>query len=218
MMMVLYKIFADISIKGVRPLLGLVVGIGLLGWGGSAEAALKIGSDLPAEASAVKMLNVDGEMISIDQVNDHQGVWVIFSCNHCPWAKAWEERIVRTGNYLLDRGVGVIMINPNDPADYPEDAYEVMQERAKATGMRFPYVVDETSNVARAFDAAKTPELFLFDQEGKLVYTGAFDGNADDPKRVIRRYFEEAADAMLNRKEIPVAETKSIGCSIKFRE
>jgi hypothetical protein len=142
---------------------------------------------------------------------------VVFTCNHCPWAKAWEQRIVTIGNTYSKRGVGVIAVNPNDPSRYAEDDFTTMQKRAKQRGMKYPYVVDATSEMARAFGASATPEAFLFDAEGKLVYHGTIDDNAHEPQKVTARYLEDALNAVIGGKAVAVQETKALGCSIKFR-
>jgi thiol-disulfide isomerase/thioredoxin len=180
-----------------------------------AAAELSLGD--PAPAADVKMKNVDNTEISIAEVAGEAGTLVIFTCNHCPYAKAWESRIAEIGNVYRAKKVGVIAINSNDPAAYPEDGFEVMQERARKQGMKFPYVVDATSNVARAFGATRTPEAFLFDGEGKLVYHGTIDDNYKDAGQVTKPYLRDALDALLDGKEIPLAETKALGCGIKFR-
>lgn len=179
---------------------------------------LKPGDTIPASVKNVKMLSVTGHQLSIADVKGPKGTLVIFSCNSCPWVKAWETRIAEVGNWAQKQGIGVIMINPNDPAKNPEDSYEVMQQRAKERGFEFPYVVDATSDVARAFGATHTPEFFLFDATGKLVYTGALDDNARNPEAVKEQYVKNAIEALLAGRPIPVAQTRSIGCTIKFRE
>jgi len=176
--------------------------------------ALAIGAALPM--SDVKMKNVDGKELAIDDVKGKKGTLVVFSCNHCPYAKAWEKRIVELGNTFPKKGIGVIMVNPNDPESFPADAYEEMQARAKQNGMKFPYVVDATSDLARTFGATHTPEAFLFDPSGKLVYHGAID-DSRDPGQVKERYLKNAMTALASGKAVAVAETKSIGCSIKLR-
>ena len=135
--------------------------------GSQAGVALTLGDRAPA--ADVKMKNVDGRELTIGEVAGARGTLVIFSCNHCPWVKAWEQRLAELGNACKAKGIGVIVVNPNDPAAYPEDSFEGMQERAKARGFQFPYVVDSTSGVARAFGATRTPEAFLFDAAGVLV-------------------------------------------------
>ena len=176
--------------------------------------ALSIGDKAPS--TSVKMKNVDGREISIADVAGKEGTLVIFSCNHCPFVKAWQGRIASIGNAAKSKGVGVIVINSNDPASYPEDSYGEMQKRAEQLGFTFPYVVDATSDVARAFGATRTPEAFLFDKDGKLVYHGAIDDskNAD---QVTKHYLQDAVDALIAGKEVGTKETKFVGCGIKFR-
>jgi thiol-disulfide isomerase/thioredoxin len=167
-------------------------------------------------AKDVKMKNVDGKELSIADVAGTKGTLVIFTCNHCPFVKAWETRIAELGNTYREKGIGVIAINANDPTEYAEDSFEEMQSRAKRRGIQYPYVVDSTSNVARAFDAKATPELFLYNAAGKLVYHGGVD-DSKDASKVTQHYAKDALDALLAGKEIAIKETKALGCSIKFR-
>jgi peroxiredoxin len=183
--------------------------------GEAARDTLAIGD--PAPMTDVKMKNVDGREVSIAGVAGKKGTLVVFTCNHCPWVKAWEKRLVEIGNGYSTRGIGVIAINSNDPETYAEDGYAQMQKRAKQRGMKYPYVVDATSDVARAFGATRTPEAFLFDAGGRLVYHGAIDDNAREPGKVSRRYLEDGLKALIEGREIAVRETKALGCSIKFR-
>jgi peroxiredoxin len=181
----------------------------------AAGGPLPIGAPMPM--TDVKMKNVDGTERTIADVKKPAGTLVVFTCNHCPYAKMWETRIVELGNAYAAKGIGVIAINANDPKVAEDDAFDVMQQRAKDRGMQFPYVVDQTSNVARAFGATKTPEAFLFDKEGKLVYHGAIDDNGQEPAKVEKAYLKNALDAVLGGQEVAVKESKFIGCSIKFR-
>ena len=181
----------------------------------SAALALAIGAAAPMKD--VKLRNVDGRELTIAEVAGAKGTLVVFTCNHCPYAKAWESRIVALGNAASKRGVGVIAINSNDPAVAAEDGYEQMQQRAKDKGFEFPYVVDSTSNVARAFGATRTPEAFLFDAKGVLVYHGTIDDNSEDPAAVEAHYLADAVDALVAGKPVTTAETKALGCGIKFR-
>jgi len=182
-----------------------------------ATSALALSIGDPAPKTDVKMKNVDGRELSIADVAGPKGTLVIFSCNHCPFVKAWESRIAEIGNTYREKGVGVIAINSNDPNAYPEDGYEQMQQRAKDRGFRFPYVVDATSEMARAFGASHTPEAFLFNKEGKLVYHGAIDDNSRDASKVEAPYLKDALNALLAGQPITIKETKAIGCSIKLR-
>jgi len=181
----------------------------------AAPAGIAIGD--PAPLATVKMKNVDGKELSIADAHRAKGTLVVFSCNACPWAKAWESRIVELGNASMKRGIGVIVINANDPMVNSQDGYDVMKARAKQRKMQFPYVVDETSDVARAFGATRTPEAFLFDAEGRLVYHGTIDDNAHEPGKVEKRYLRDAVDAVVAGKAVTTQETKALGCSIKFR-
>jgi peroxiredoxin len=176
--------------------------------------ALKLGDKAPL--TDVKMKNVDGKELTIGGVAGKQGTLVIFSCNHCPFARAWEERIAELGNTYRQKDIGVIMINANDADAQPPDGYEEMQKRAEERHFEFPYVVDATSDVARAFGAARTPECFLFDKEGKLVYHGAVDDDKN-PESVQHHWLQAALDAVVAGKEVTDKETKAVGCGIKFR-
>lgn len=171
-----------------------------------------------APMTDVKMKNVDGKEVTIESVRGKNGTLVVFSCNACPWVKAWETRIVELGNSYAKKGVGVIVVNSNDPAQVAEDGYDAMVARARQRKMAFPYVVDATSELARAFGATRTPEAFLFDRSGKLVYHGTVDDNAREPEKVTARYLKDALDAVVAGKDVAVAETKALGCSIKFRK
>ncbi|HUI06274.1 MAG TPA: thioredoxin family protein [Verrucomicrobiae bacterium] len=175
---------------------------------------LNIGDKAPS--TNVKMKNVDGREISIADVAGKEGTLVIFSCNHCPFVKAWQGRIASIGNAANGKDVGVIVINSNDPASYPEDGFSEMQQRAKQLGFTFPYVVDATSDMARAYGATRTPEAFLFDKDGKLVYHGAID-DSKQADQVTKHYLQDAIDALIAGREIGTKETKFVGCGIKFR-
>ena len=180
-----------------------------------APRALAIGATAPQ--ADVKMAGVDGRTLSIAGVKGANGTLVIFTCNSCPWAQAWEGRIAELGNTYARQKIGVIAINSNDPSVKPDDDLAAMKERAGKLGLAFPYVVDASSDVARAFGASRTPEAFLFDRQGKLVYHGAVDDNAREPEKVTERWLRDALVATVAGKPVAVPETKSLGCSIKFR-
>jgi glutathione peroxidase-family protein len=180
--------------------------------------ALKPGDSLPESVANVKMKGVDGKEVTLKELMGAKGLLVIFSCNHCPWVKAWQARMVALGNEYSQKGVGVVAVNSNDVMVYTDDDMEHMVAQAKEHGYRFPYVMDATSDVARAFGATRTPEAFLFDAQGKLLYHGAIDDNAEKPQEVKKTYLADALEAMVAGKPVPVAETKALGCSIKFRQ
>lgn len=202
--------------KRSRTLVPAALAAALFAAGLGAVRALSLGDGIPM--AEVEMAAVDGREVSIQDVAGPKGTLVLFTCNACPWVKAWQARIVEIGNDAVVRGIGVIEINPNDPRKVPEDGFEEMKARAKAAGMKYPYVVDETSAVARAFGATRTPEAYLFDARGRLVYHGTIDDNARDPGAVKERWLRDAVEALTAGRGVQVSETKALGCSIKFRE
>lgn len=177
-------------------------------------AALDLGAGIPD--AEVKMKSIDGRQVSIADVRGTQGTLVVFTCNHCPWAKAWEQRIAALGNEYAGKGIGVIAINANDPKANANDGFDGMVERAKQLGLQFPYVVDQGSTVAKAFGAERTPEAFLFDAAGTLVYHGTIDDNAEHPDQVKQPYLANALAAVAAGKPVETKQTKALGCTIKF--
>ena len=182
---------------------------------GATPTVLTLGSKAPM--ATTKMKTASGKDVSIADVKGAKGTLVVFTCNACPYAKKWEERIVKLGNEATRKGIGVIAINANDPAVNATDDYANMVTRAKERGMKYAYALDATSDIARAFGATRTPEAFLFDAAGRLVYHGTVDDNCDDASAVKQPYLANAVWAVAGGKAVPVAETKSIGCGIKFR-
>ena len=183
--------------------------------GSIAHASLAVGTTMPGVTEHMK--STDGRDLTLAQVKGEKGTLIIFSCNHCPWAQKWEERIVAIGNDYSKQGIGVAVVNSNDPSVFPDDSFENMRARAKERGMAYPYLYDATSDVARAFGAEHTPEAFLFDPAGHLVYHGTIDDNANDPSAVTQHYLKDALDALLGGREIAVKETKALGCGIRYR-
>ena len=182
---------------------------------GDAPTGLALGDTIPMAKTS--MAGVDGHWLSISEAGGKKGTLVVFMCHHCPWVKAWQDRIARIGSAAQKQGIGVIAINSNDPVSFPEDDLAGMKTQAKQLKLSFPYVVDATSDVARAFGATRTPEAFLFDASGKLVYHGTVDDNAHDQKAVAKPWLEQAVTAVAGGQAVPTAETKAFGCSIKFR-
>jgi cytochrome oxidase Cu insertion factor (SCO1/SenC/PrrC family) len=182
--------------------------------GDEAPTVLAIGASAPMRD--VKMVGVDDQEITLADASGKKGTLVVFMCNHCPWVKAWQGRIAKIGNAAVAKGIGVVAVNSNDPAAYPEDDMANMKARAKDLGFQFPYVVDATSDLARAFGATHTPEIFLFNASGKLVYHGAVDDSRDE-KAVKKSYLQQAVMSVAAGKSVATAETKSFGCGIKFR-
>jgi hypothetical protein len=196
----------------------LVLAASAVGFAAAQESGAKplaIGSAIPMAGE--KMKNVDGRDLAVADVKGPKGTLVVFTCNACPYARAWEDRIVALGNEFALKGIGVVAVNANDPGRSPDDGYDTMKTRARDKGYRFPYVVDATSNVARAYGASHTPEAFLFDAQGRLVYHGTIDDNAQDPDKVTSRYLRDALQAVSSGRDVAVKETRALGCSIKFR-
>jgi len=160
---------------------------------------------------------VDGQSYSPQSFRDAKVLAVIFWCNHCPYVRAWEDRVIALQREYAGRDVRFVLINSNDPAKYPEDSFEKMQERARLKAYPFPYLFDATQEVARSYGATRTPEIFLFDAARRLRYHGAPDDNFEDPQAVRQTYFRDALEAMLADRAPAVAETPPRGCTIKWR-
>jgi peroxiredoxin len=152
-------------------------------------------------------------------LTDYPGncVVVIFSCNHCPYVRAWEDRMVAIQADYAGKGVHLIAINSNDAEHYPEDNFENMKARAKDKHFNFPYLRDEDQTVAKLYGAQRTPEVFVFDRDSKLRYHGAIDDNYDDPSAVKRHYLRNSLDALVGKTKPPVPETQPVGCTIKWK-
>ena len=182
------------------------------------KPATAVGYDIGDYATDFKLKNVDGKMVSMADYKDAKGFLVIFTCNHCPYAVAYEDRIIALDAKYKSQGVPVIAINPNNPAVQPQDSYDLMKVRAKDKGFTFPYLLDEGQKVYPQFGATRTPHVFLIEKtaKGNLVkYIGAIDDNYQDAASVETKYVEDAVDAMLKGEVIEMETTKAIGCSIK---
>lgn len=172
-------------------------------------------------ASDFKLKNVDGKMVSLADYKDAKGFIVIFTCNHCPYAKAYEDRINALNQKYAPLGYPVIAINPNDPAIVPEDSFDKMQVRAKEKNFTFPYLFDDGQTVLPKYGATKTPHVYILEKtkEGnKVAYIGAIDDNHQDVSAVKEKYVENAVDALRNGKQPQPNSTKAIGCSIKVAQ
>jgi len=175
---------------------------------------LKIGSPAPD----FNLPAVDGKTYSLNSFDDKKALIVIFSCNHCPYVQAYEDRIKQIQSDYASKGVAVVAINSNEAEGYPEDSFENMKKRAAEQKFNFLYLRDEDQSVARAYDATHTPEIFLFDKERKLAFHGKIDDNWQEPNRVQNSYLRNALDELLAEKEISVPETFTIGCTIKWKK
>ncbi len=174
---------------------------------------LSIGSECPE----FNLKSVDSENYSLQTFSEKKALVVIFSCNHCPYVQAYEDRIISLQNKYSTKLVQVIAINSNDESQYEDDSFEAMIERAKIKEFNFPYLRDEDQTVAKAFGATHTPEVFLFDMERILVYHGKIDDNWLEENKVKKQYLKDAIEESLAGKEISIPETYSLGCTIKWK-
>ncbi len=160
---------------------------------------------------------VDGRTYTESDFAQAKVLAVIFWCNHCPYVLAWEDRVIQLQREYAGRGVRFVLISSNDPEKYPEDSFPRMQERARLKAYPFPYLFDESQEVARRYGATRTPEVFLFDAARTLRYHGAPDDNFEDPQAVRQHYLRDAIEAVLAGRTPPVAQTPPRGCTIKWR-
>ena len=185
-----------------------------------AGAPVKDGYVVGDTAADFKLKNVDGKMVSMADFKDAKGFIVIFDCNTCPYSQKYNQRIIALHEKFASKGYPVIAINPNDPSVSAGDSFDEMVKYAKSKGYKFPYLVDETQNVARTFGATNTPHVFILNKEGKdlkVAYIGAIDDSAKDPDAVSKRYVEDAVNALLNKQPVTASKTKAIGCTIKWK-
>lgn len=168
--------------------------------------------------SNINLMNVDENMISFDSFPDALGFIVIFTCNTCPYAIAWEDRVIALDAEFKSQGYPVIAINPNSPEAKPGDSFKAMQERAKDKGYTFPYLQDKGQKVYPLFGATKTPHVYVLQkEEGQNIvkYIGAIDDNSRDASAVKERFTANAVNQLIKGEEVSVKETRAIGCSIK---
>ncbi len=161
------------------------------------------------------LMGVDGKMHSLSGLKNAKGYVVIFTCNHCPFAKMYEDRIIALQEEFGPKGYPIIAINPNDPEVAPDDSYEKMKIRAKEKGFNFPYLFDKGQKIYPKYGATKTPHVFLLDKDRTVKYIGAIDDNARDASSVKERFLANAINALASGKKIKTETTKAIGCSIK---
>ncbi|WP_448381285.1 thioredoxin family protein [Gloeomargarita sp.] len=163
---------------------------------------------------------VTGNMISLDTFAGKTGLLVMFICRHCPYVKHIQHELAKLGRDYQDKDLGIVAISANDAEKYPEDSPESLKEMAKELGFTFPFCYDETQAVAKAYQAACTPDFYLFDRDRKLVYRGQFDDSrpkSDPPIPVTGKDLRAAIDALLSGQPISPDQRASIGCNIKWK-
>ncbi len=182
-----------------------------------AGEGLKVGD----KATDFKLKNVDGKLISLADFPNAKGFVVVFTCNNCPYAKAYQDRIISLDKEYKAKGFPVIAINPNDPAVEPADSYDAMVTRAREKGYPFPYLFDAKHEVFRIYGATNTPHTFVLkkNDKGDLIvkYIGAVDDNYQDAAAVSKPYLENAVKALLSNREPDPQFTKAIGCGVKSK-
>ncbi len=174
---------------------------------------LPIGAALPK--ADVQLQDVSGKMISLKQSIQSNGLLVMFSCNTCPVVIENQHRTLAVGNFALAKEIGVVLLNSNEGGRNGSESLDAMKDYAKEQGYKFSYAVDKNNELADAFGANRTPECFLFDKQGKLVYHGAIDDNPQDAGSVQREHLKLAIDELVSGKNITMKKTRSVGCSIK---
>lgn len=166
------------------------------------------------------LINIDNRKIGMDDYPDAQGFIIVFTCNHCPYAIAYEDRLKNLHDTYAPLGFPLIAINANDPQKYPQDSFENMKVRAEQKGFLFPYLFDETQEIATQYNALVTPHAFLLkrnDTELELVYQGAIDDNYRKASAVTEHFLENQLKALLANAPVTYQETRPIGCSIKWK-
>ena len=170
------------------------------------------------KATDFKLKSVDNKMYSMADYKDAKGFIVVFTCNHCPFAVKYEDRIIDLAKKYKSKGYILLAINPNDPAAQPEDSFELMQKRAKEKKFTFPYLFDEGQKIYPQYGATKTPHVFLLDKNLVVKYIGAIDDNVEDASQVKEKYLENAIAALEKGDEPTPNTTKAIGCTIKVKK
>jgi peroxiredoxin len=194
----------------MKKVLLMIVCVGMF----VAASPVKNRYEVGDQATDFKLKNVDGKMISLADYKNSKGYIVIFDCNTCPYSKAYNERIIALDKKYSSSGFPVITINANDGSG---DSYENMVRLAKKKEYKFPYLIDETQAIAKAYGATNTPHVFVLTHDLKVAYIGAIDDSPRNAEGVTKRYVEDAVDALASGKAVPVTKTKAIGCGIKWK-
>lgn len=179
------------------------------------------GYDVGDYATDFKLKNVNGNMVSLADYEEARGFIVAFTCNTCPYAVMYEDRINELHNKYAPKGYPVVAINPNCPYRQPGDSFDEMKKRAKEKNFNFAYLVDETQDIAKTYGATNTPHIYILNKDKskyKVAYIGAIDNNPKDGSKATHNYVEEAIDQLLNGEEVKETRTKSIGCTIKWKQ
>ena len=199
--------------RTIKTLFALVVFIAT-----TAFTPVGTGYDIGDIATDFELENIDGKMVSMKDFKDAKGFIIVFTCNTCPYAVAYEDRVEALNKKYADKGYPVIAIMPNNTDVKPGDSMDNMRARAKAKGFTFPYLMDKGQKIYPQYGATKTPHVYVLERTTKghvVKYIGAIDDNYQDASAVNKRYVEDAVDALLKGKDVPETKTRAIGCSIK---
>tara|TARA_B100001559_G_scaffold2715_1_gene2322 strand:- start:414 stop:1001 length:588 start_codon:yes stop_codon:yes gene_type:complete len=175
---------------------------------------LSIGNEILGVDYILK--NIDGNDTSLDKLKKSNGILVVFSCNTCPWVIRWQDRYNILSAFSRKNDIGFVAVNSNARLHESVDSMDEMIYHATTNEYGFPYVLDKDAKLAKAFGAMKTPHVYLFNSDNKLVYTGAIDDNAKSAKKVKNNYLMDAIRALGSNKKIKISQTKALGCSIKY--
>ena len=187
----------------------------------SVNTTIASGYEIGDLATDFNLKNIDGNMVSLANYTDAKGFIVIFTCNTCPYAVQYEDRIIELDKKYAAKGFPVIAIQPNDPDVQPGDNMEAMKARAASKGFTFPYLLDEGQKIYPQYGANKTPHVYILEKTDKgnvVKYIGAIDDNYKDASAVNVKYAENAVAALLNGKEVTETKTRAIGCTIKVKK
>lgn len=188
----------------------------------SATDSVQAGYDVGDYATDFELKDVNGELVSLSDYKNAKGFLVVFTCNTCPYAKLYEDRIIALDKKYRSKGFPVIAINPNDVSKQPGDSMEEMKARSSEKNYTFPYLRDDSQEVTSAYGASKTPHLYVLNKESngklKVEYIGAIDDSPREPGDVRERYAEDAVDALLKGKKPEVTNKRAIGCTIKWKD
>ena len=191
----------------------LVAGFSLASFKTGTYGELPIGATMPK--ADVKLKDISGKEVTLKDVKKENGILVMFSCNTCPYVIRNQARTREICQYAASKGMGVILLNSNEGSRDGDDSFEEMKSYAKDQKYQWFYAVDRNNELADAFGANRTPECYLFDKSGKLIYHGAIDDNPGDASSVGRKHLQQAIDESLAGKEVSIKTSRSVGCSIK---
>jgi peroxiredoxin len=208
----------------VRKRMSLPITIGTIGLTAVlflAGSPVRKGYEVGDIATDFKLKNVDGKIVSLADYKDAKGFIVVFDCNTCPYSRAYDERVKALSKKYAPQKFPLIAINPNDPEISSGDSFDNMVRDAKRKEFDFPYLVDETQMVAKAYGATNTPHVFVLIRNGsdlKVAYIGTIDDNARNASAATKKYVEEAVDELLAGKPVHTTKTRAVGCGIKWRD